>query len=415
LESDVPGRIITLQRQARELGRLRTGYSEPTGGRRNKPVRSETWIVTSPAERYIETAAAVWGRQVEKWQPQGNGAAQYRVVTDAVVIDAILPSGDPLTQAYEMWSAGGCQRRCDGERDWIDDAACQCRAEFGDEFWETAPKPELVCKPTTRLNVVLPQIGDVGVFRMETHSFYAANEIAATIDLIRSATHGETTVPIRLRIEQRTRVAQGKTKHYPVVAVELQDGFARQMYAALESATHAALPAGGREQLAIGASPAEVETEPAPELASNEGEAPAARAKLTSTQVLTMAKLCRNVEQLQDLWRSAKADGVLKPEVKAELERRANALKASTPAPAEPATDELESEAELAIELDGKIVDDDTAALWSQCIAAAGNAGMTRTSEVTSALWRSQGVSVERASSAQLRTFLAELQAGGVQ
>jgi hypothetical protein len=70
---------------------------------------------------------------------------------------------------------------------------------------------------------------DIGVYRMETHSFYAANEIAATVDLIRNATRGNVAVPIRLRIEQRMRVAGGKTKKFPVVAVELRGATAGQI------------------------------------------------------------------------------------------------------------------------------------------------------------------------------------------
>src|SRR4051812_15443554 len=97
-------RIATLQMQARELGRLRTGvYVKPDKGK-GHPTRSRTWIFTSPAEHYVEAASAEWGGAVEKWQPQGNGAQQFRVITEAVAIDAILPPGDPLSQSLELWS-----------------------------------------------------------------------------------------------------------------------------------------------------------------------------------------------------------------------------------------------------------------------------------------------------------------------
>ena len=119
-------RIRTLQLQARELGRLRTGTFEKPAGGKGRPTRSKTWIVTSPAERYIEAAAAEWGGKVEKWQPQGNGAQQFRVVTEAVAIDAILPPRDSLMQAYEMWSAGGIARKCDGVDEALSDGPCQC-------------------------------------------------------------------------------------------------------------------------------------------------------------------------------------------------------------------------------------------------------------------------------------------------
>jgi hypothetical protein len=173
-------RIITLQRQARELGRLRTGYSVPNEDPKKRPraVRSQTWIISSHAEHYVQAAAEVWGGKVEKWQPQGNGAAQWRVITEAPSLDAILPPGDPLSQAYETWSAGGAQRRCDGMTETLSDSPCLCRAQWGENFHEVAPR-DRACKMTTRLNVILPEMPDIGAWRVETHSYHAANEIAA--------------------------------------------------------------------------------------------------------------------------------------------------------------------------------------------------------------------------------------------
>lgn len=209
------GRILSLQRQTRELGRLRTGYVDE-----RRPVRSETWIVTSHAEHYVQAAADVWGGKVEKWEPQGGGASQWRVRTESVVLDAILPAGDPLSQSYELWAGAGNQRRCDGITEMQSDSPCICRAKFGEEF-HTQPKGT-VCAPTTRLNVFLPNMPDVGVWRAETHSFYAAQEIAGAVDLIKSAVGQDTVVPIRLRIEQRMRKSNGQTKKYPVIVVELR-------------------------------------------------------------------------------------------------------------------------------------------------------------------------------------------------
>ncbi|MER7500491.1 hypothetical protein AB0L05_27915 [Nonomuraea pusilla] len=225
-------RIITLQRQARELGRLRTGYSVPNDdpSKRNRAVRSQTWIISSHAEHYVEAAAEIWGGQVEKWQPQGNGAPQWRVITQAASLDAILPPGDPLSQSYELWSAGGAQRRCDGMTESLSDSPCLCRAQWGDAFHETAPR-DRACKMTTRLNVILPEMPDIGAWRVETHSYHAANEIAAAVDVLKGSIGMDALIPVRLRIEQRTRVAQGKTKQFPVVAVELRGGTAGQVLA----------------------------------------------------------------------------------------------------------------------------------------------------------------------------------------
>jgi hypothetical protein len=243
-------RILTLQRQARELGRLRAGLTEPTGNGRSRPARSKTWILTTHQRDYLDAAAEAWGGEVHQWTPQGGGVQAWRLITDADAIDAILPPGDPLSQSYEMWSRGGCQRRCDGQTEQLSGNPCLCLAQFGEEFH--LQKPEDACRPHTRLNVVLPDVPDLGVWRVETKGFYAANEIAASIDLIRNATGGAVMVPVRLRIEPRKRVAQGKTKQYPVIVVEIRGATAGQI---LGGSVPAIAVSGGPERQAIGAAP----------------------------------------------------------------------------------------------------------------------------------------------------------------
>jgi hypothetical protein len=163
-------------------------------------------------------------------------------------VDAILPPGDPLSQSYEMWSRGGCQRRCDGETEQMSNKPCLCRAQFDDEFYLQGP--EVSCRPHTRLNVILPDLPDLGVWRMESKGFYAANEIPAAVDLIYHATGGKVAVPVRLRIEPRKRVAQGKTKNFPVIVVEIRGATAGQILSGQPQTV--ALADGGRPAVGEG-------------------------------------------------------------------------------------------------------------------------------------------------------------------
>jgi hypothetical protein len=275
-------RILTLQRQARELGRLRTGWSVPhkDPNKRPVPVKSKTWVLSSHAEHYVQAAAEAWGGTVERWQPQGAGAPQFRVVTQRGSIDALLPKGDPLSQHNEMWSKGGCQRRCDGQIEQISRKPCLCLAQHGED-WHLLPKGR-VCAATSRLNVILPDMPDVGVWRAETHSFYAANEWGGTVDMVLSGTNGQSFVPVSLRIEPRTRVANGGTKHFPVVVVEIRGITPRQALSGPLSTTLALNPSGSADVLAIEA--------PRPDyIAEAEGG-------LTS-------------EDVRDVWRRAKEAG----------------------------------------------------------------------------------------------------------
>lgn len=275
------GRIITMQRQARELGRLRTGFSRPHAdpNKRPVPVKSKTWVLTSHAEHYIAAAAQAWGGTVERWQPQGNGAPQFRVITERESIDALLPSGDPLSQNNEMWNAGGCVRRCNGEFEQITRRPCVCLADFGED-WHQQPKGK-VCATTSRLNVILPDMPDLGLWRAESHSFYAANEWSGTVDLARAGTGGKGMLPVALRIEPRTRVAGGKTKHFPVVVVEIRGITPRQALSGPLPTAVALDPSTAPQLLAI-------EAAPAPDYAAK-------------------ARMCRTPDEVFALWKQVQA------------------------------------------------------------------------------------------------------------
>ncbi|MFJ5151440.1 hypothetical protein ACIQCF_07600 [Streptomyces sp. NPDC088353] len=301
------GRIITNQRQARELGRLRTGWSvpNPDPNKRPRPVKSKTWVISSHAEHYVEKAAELYGGKVERWQPQGNGAPQFRVITEAQQLDAVLPGGDPLSQYNEMWNKGGCSRRCDGETEQLSRRPCLCIAEFGEDWYllrQNAYKKDKVCAATSRLNVVLLDMPDMGVWRAETHSFYASNELAGTVDMVLSGTGGKGLVPVTLRIEPRTRVAGGQTKHFPVVVVEVRGVTPRQALSGPLPTAVALDPGGaGEGRLAIEA--------PRPDYIAD------AEGALTSDDV-------------RDVWRKARAAGHVSKEGDDELSQKLLAVAA---------------------------------------------------------------------------------------
>ncbi len=76
-------RILTLQRQLRELGRIRSGYSEPytkDGKELRRAVRSPTFILTAPVRDQLDLAAELWGGTVERWQPMGNRPEEWRAL-----------------------------------------------------------------------------------------------------------------------------------------------------------------------------------------------------------------------------------------------------------------------------------------------------------------------------------------------
>lgn len=358
-------RLIDRQRQLAEAGRLRLGLTVAAANGKSRPMRSEVWIFSSHSRDLVVAAAALWGGEVEEWQPLGNGAAQHRVITKTTTIDAILPPGDPLTQTYEMWSRAGATRRCNGATEQFSGSPCLCIAQFGDQ-WYDQPKGK-VCDTKSRLKVLIPDLPGLGSYRLETGSFYAADEIAGMVDFIRSAVGDQTLIPVRLRIEPRTRVAGGETKQFVVPVVELR------------GVTTGELLAGSGQGLQLGAGPKQAAIAPAP----------------ACPDYLAELEQVTSVEDCSALWRQAGSAGHLSDELKAAITAKAATFQAPG------------SEASSPVSDPGLDVD----ALWVQVVAEAGRLGMDDPT-LRAELIKVTGVTAEDATAEQLGVFLHALRTG---
>lgn len=209
--------ILTLQRQMRELGRIRTGNQVASGGGRRRPNKLETFRLTSESKPLIEAAQEALGGTVTPWD--NNGSPEWEVITTSPTLDIVIPPGQPVSQWFELWSGGGCQRRCDGHTEVLTMGPCLCPADV-EQRREMAQNGE-ACKPTTRLNVMLPALPDLGVWRLESHGFYAAVELAGSAEILAMASASGRLIPARLRLEQREKKEPGKpTKKYAVPIIE---------------------------------------------------------------------------------------------------------------------------------------------------------------------------------------------------
>jgi hypothetical protein len=301
--------ILAVQRQARELGRIRTGWSEPytkDGRELRRPVKSRTIVLTSQQRSGLDLAAEAWGGTVERWQPQGNHPEAWRLITEQEAIDAILPPGDPLNQTMEMWSGGGCVRRCNGMVEAKTNQPCLCRAEFGEDFHMQRGNPPKVCKPYSRLGVFL-DLDDFGLWRIQTNSYYAMLEMAGVVDLLINhldpAKRGlPVSVPIRLRIDPRTRLKDGKSTAFPVIAIELLGrGIVSQVLSGRADGFALAAPP---ERAAIEAGPAPVTAE-APAVPPGSAEIPPGGDGESAQQIAEFKRMIlhQNTEQeLRTLW-----------------------------------------------------------------------------------------------------------------
>lgn len=223
--------ILDVQVRMRELGRIRTGNQVAASNGRKRPAKLETLRLTSASKELIDAAAELYGGDVVPWEsPAGP---QWEVITKTDSLPIVVPPGESLSQWYELWSGGGCQRRCDGRTEYVTETPCgtqstrleggkivaPCPADPADR--RDAAQAGEACKPTTRLGVMLPELPDLGIWRLESHGFYAAVELAGAARFLAIASASGLNVPARLRLDQREKKVPGKqTNRYAVPVIE---------------------------------------------------------------------------------------------------------------------------------------------------------------------------------------------------
>lgn len=205
--------IINLQRKLTEVGRIRLGAKSAKGA----PTKLDKFRLTSKSRDALDAAAAVYGGTVQPWNgPDGDA---FELITDTTVLDVVVPPGNALSQWYEMWSGAGCQRRCDGQTETISNRPCLCPADQLTRS-EMSTRGQ-ACRPTTRLSVILPKIKSVGLWRLESHGYYAAAELAGIAELLQQVSATDKYLPATLRLEQRSAKKQGKTSRFAVPVLEV--------------------------------------------------------------------------------------------------------------------------------------------------------------------------------------------------
>ena len=381
--------ILDLQKRARELGRIRLGkqetFTKRNGEQGTRPAKLDRFRFTGHSEALLTKVAELYGGQVQPWTPNG-GAAQYEVISTTARVPIMVPP-QPVSQWYEYWTAGGCQHRCDGERNVLTDEPCDP---------EDFKHREAVKKPTTRLNVVLRDVEGIGVWRVETHGFNAAIELPDVAEFLAQAGGY---VNGWLSLEQRTSIDTSGdkplTRHFMVPIIEVD-------------VTPAQLMAGhGRVA--------------APALAGGPvGHTPALAA--AGPDYVGLAADLETTEELGNLWRQAAAAGHLTQGLAEYLTKRAEEIKASAsggtsggaeasvggasaPPPAPPVA---EQDADGVV--DAEIVDEGNAdSVWQQVIKAGGDRGYSLPDLIDDFAMTMGGVTADSASAAEMQQYLGIL------
>lgn len=246
-----------------ELGRIRLGTSKPTGRTSRsgqeirQPLKLETFRFTSQSRPAIEMAAAKHGGEVHEWMNQGH--REWDVITDADELWVSVPNTPgAIDTNYEWWAGGECLHRCDSRFDRKTGKPCACPADPAERHALSKMNPQQACGLKTRLHLVVPDLFDLGTWRLETGSFYAAGHLLSKVQFMEAMRdRAGLLIPARLWLAHDSDVKNGQTRRWITPAIELQ-GTLRQ-YANGELAAGgiaAQLPPAPGQPLAITAAPA---------------------------------------------------------------------------------------------------------------------------------------------------------------
>lgn len=209
----MPIQPIVLQRRLVEVGRIRLGRKVPTQNGKSRPGKLDKFRLTSRDKARLDAAAELYGGTVAEWE------GQWELITDAEVIPIVVVPGQALSQNFELWgqktrngqkSPVICLRRCDGVTEAISGEPCLCNGE-----------PEQQCKPTTRLSVILTEVPGLGVWRLESHGWNAATELAGTVQMLEALVATGRPIRARLRLDKREVKRESGTNKFVVPVVDI--------------------------------------------------------------------------------------------------------------------------------------------------------------------------------------------------
>jgi hypothetical protein len=233
-------RIATLQSQLREIGRVRMGVQVTANGK-TRPSKLKTFRLTSRSKKALDRAAEVYGGKVTRWEESTDPVEQYQVTIEAPFLDVLVPPNG-YTSSFELWSGGGCLRRCDGETEELSGRPCEEVSTTRPDGTVLGPCPEgarermaaaakgEACKPTSRLRVLLPYLEEIGAWRLESHGYYAAIELSGMADFLDKAARMGYAYPARLRLEERRTTRPNEPRRdYIVPVLEIADRTPAQM------------------------------------------------------------------------------------------------------------------------------------------------------------------------------------------
>jgi len=178
--------MIDIQRRHQEIFRIRLG-DRVNGGPPRK--LTDSIRITARSQQIVQSFVDVYGGQVTPWEGQFQA---YLPTTELRIL--VLP-GQSIQQWWELYRGSVCERRCDGYQEQKSGKRCMCP----EDVYERAGDKE-ACSPTTRVNVICPDVAVVGAGGLVTHGMIAAETLPQSIAVAEAALARGLMVPAILRV-----------------------------------------------------------------------------------------------------------------------------------------------------------------------------------------------------------------------
>jgi len=207
----------SLPKKIAELGRIRIGDRQAnSSGKGTHPHKLQNFRFTSGNKPLLHFAANLYGGEVQPWVGEDVSEGQYELYSNSNALDVLVPTSSAITVSYEQWRAGGCTLRCTGEmvshsplNPEAVGRACQCPLD--DHERSALAQKGSACTRVLRLNVILPDLPGIGVWRLDTKGFYATAELLGSLEMLQMGAHQIIEAALRLESRKVKRFQGGKS------------------------------------------------------------------------------------------------------------------------------------------------------------------------------------------------------------
>ena len=225
----MPIDILPRQQTLVKLGVIHIGCVVPAKGTdrngkpKTMPKKLDKFRLTSPSKRVLTEVAALYGGTVQPWTPANGGPSGFEVFTETDLLPVLVrgnggneDEGSATSEWFEHYEGSRLKRKCTGSVEKLSNGKCLCDPNGILDWWD-----ERLCKPTTRLSVMLRDLPAIGNWLIASKGRNTAQTLPP---MARFLAQSDGYIPAFLGIEERISYPDEKTVHrfmVPVLHVEL--------------------------------------------------------------------------------------------------------------------------------------------------------------------------------------------------